>query len=137
MKSNTAACMTTHSRTVLVVDDDEMMGELMAAVIDSKEYQTVIATNGPDGVRLAQTIGPAVVFCDLSMPGMNGEEVIRSLRADSRTAQIPFVLMTGHSPSETNQLGAEAFLQKPFRMDEVLPLLNSLVRGQEECLARA
>ncbi len=129
--------MTTHSRTVLVVDDDAMMGELMAAVIDSAEYQTVVAANGLEGVHLAQTIAPAVVFCDLSMPGMNGEEVIRSLRADPRTAQIPLVLMTGHTPDDMHQLGVDAFLQKPFRLEEVLPLLNSVLRTHEDCLVRA
>jgi CheY-like chemotaxis protein len=129
--------MTTSPRTVLVVDDDAMMGELMAAIIDSADYQTVLAANGRQGVHLAQTVAPAVVFCDLSMPGMNGEDVIRSLRADPRTAHIPLVLMTGHAPNDAHQFGADAFLQKPFCVDELLPLLNSVLRLHDECLAKA
>ncbi len=129
--------MTHASRTVLVVDDDVMMGELMAAIIDSADYHTVIAADGVQGVQLAQSASPAVVFCDFSMPGMNGEDVLRSLRADPRTAGIPLILMSGHAPSDLNALGADAFLQKPFSFDEVLPLISSLLQPNHACAAVA
>jgi CheY-like chemotaxis protein len=106
-----------------------MMGELMAAIIDSADYHTVIASNGPQGLQLAEEISPAIVFCDFSMPGMNGQEVLRSLRANPRTTHIPLVLMTGHAPSEMEHVGADAFLQKPFCLEEVVPLLTSVIRN--------
>ena len=129
--------MTSDSRTILVIDDDLMMGELMAAIIDSADYHTVIAGSGVEGVQLAQTVSPAVVFCDFSMPGMSGEDVLRSLRADPRTSGIPLILMSGHAPSDLNALGADTFLQKPFCLDEVLPLINSVLQPQHACAAAA
>ncbi|HMJ88743.1 MAG TPA: response regulator [Candidatus Acidoferrum sp.] len=119
--------MTQTARTILVIDDDLMMGELMAAIIDSADYQTLTAANGHEGLELAQSALPSAVFCDFSMPGMNGEDVVRSLRANSRTAHIPLILMSGHASSDLRNLGVNAFLQKPFCPDEVLPLLNSVL----------
>jgi CheY-like chemotaxis protein len=124
--------MTTESRTVLVVDDDLMMGELMAAIIDSADYHTVLASNGPQALQLAETTSPSIVFCDFTMPGMNGDEVLRSLRANPRTNHIPLVLMTGHASSDMERFGADAFLQKPFCLEEVVPLLTSVVKNHAD-----
>jgi CheY-like chemotaxis protein len=120
--------MNSNSRTVLVIDDDLMMGELMAAIIDAGDFQTVLAANGVDGIALAQSTLPMAVLCDYSMPGMNGHEVLRHLRGNPVTAHVPFVLMSGHAPGDVGQSGIDGFLQKPFSAEEVLPLLNSILR---------
>jgi CheY-like chemotaxis protein len=128
--------MTDSAQTVLVIDDDLMMGELMAAVIDSAEFHTVVAGSGREGVELAQSVLPSIVLCDFTMPGMSGEDVVRSLRADPRTAGIPVVLMSGHAPSDLQYLAADAFLQKPFCTGEVLPVLRSVLQTHGEQGAR-
>lgn len=129
--------MTNAAKTVLVIDDDIMMGELIAAITESADYTTVVANSGNEGLQLAETATPALVLCDLSMPGMGGDEVLRRLRGNPRTSGIPFVLMTGHAQTDLKGVAADAFLQKPFCLDEVLPLISNVLQQQHACSAAA
>jgi CheY-like chemotaxis protein len=125
---------------VLVIDDEPLLADLLSAILEGPNYQTVIASNGTEGVQLARTVSPAIVFCDMSMPGMSGEEVIRTLRTDPATAALPLVLMSGDEPADRRAICANAFLPKPFAPDKVLELVRTLAlpaRHLSERLAAA
>jgi CheY-like chemotaxis protein len=105
--------MSDFSRPVLVVDDDEMLGEFLAAILSDAGHEVIIATNGDEAVARAHLHSPSVVLCDMSMPGMSGAEVLRTLRHSPATAELPFVLMSG-APQTLVGPQPNAFLQKPF-----------------------
>lgn len=114
--------------TVLVIDDDVAFAYLMASIIDSAEYRAVIATEGIEGVRLAREIVPALVLCDLSMPGLGGVEVLRLLRDDPATAQVPRVLMSGYGCPNLQGVAADAFIAKPIKPDALRRLVRAFTK---------
>jgi signal transduction histidine kinase len=86
-----------HTRplTVLVVDDEALAGELVAALLEPEGYTVLRAEDGEEGVALAATYRPDVVLLDLLLPGLNGFGVLDRLKADGDTREIPIVVLTG------------------------------------------
>ena len=117
--------------TVLVIDDDHDMAELIACFLCAENFRPVIALNGPDGLAHARLLQPAAIICDSCMPGMDGLEVIETLRQNSVTTHIPILLMSGHGPGRFDGSGANAFLPKPIRVDEMLALIRSLTTAKQ------
>ena len=121
-------------RPVLIIDDDILLAELLSAILEGAGYSTVLASSGAEGLCQALKVLPAVVFCDMRMPGLSGEEVLREWRADAATAATPFVLMSGDNP-DSQSTKADAFLPKPFSSEAVLELARSLALPQTTSLA--
>lgn len=119
--------MNQNASTVLVIDDDHSIAELIACFLARDKLRPVIALNGIDGLQQAQALLPSLIICDSCLPGLDGLEVIERLRGDSATAQIPIVLMSGHEAERFDGSGANAFLQKPFHMNEMVALARSFV----------
>lgn len=115
--------MTLSPKTVLVVDDDPGIVDLLCLFIDDERFHAVGAKDGQEAVKLARSLRPDLVLCDWSMPRTDGAEVIRALRADPQTANLKIVLMSGHQPPNLRELGADAFLAKPFGADAVFDML--------------
>jgi DNA-binding response OmpR family regulator len=104
--------------TVLIIDDDADLRRLFAGALGRAGFATMTAENGVLGLRLALARNPSVVVMDLEMPGMSGWEVLERLRADSATAAVPVVLVTG-CPIPEDQVRAaclHAYLQKPVSL---------------------
>lgn len=115
----------TASRTILVVDDAPANLELLASTLEADGLELRLASNGLDALRIAALDpGPDLVLLDVSMPGMDGFETCRRLKADARTARIPVLFL---SALETPELKVQAFacgavdyIAKPFHPREVL-----------------
>ncbi|HKY78209.1 MAG TPA: response regulator [Acidimicrobiia bacterium] len=88
---------------VLAIDDDPVALELVAAVLEPEGYSVLRADGGDEGVSIAFREHPALVILDLLMPGTDGFEVVEQLRADSRTADIPIVVLTSKTISEADR----------------------------------
>ena len=104
--------------TVLVVDDAPENIAAMAALLNG-EYRTKAATDGEKALELARSDrGPDLILLDVVMPGMDGHEVCRRLKADPRTADIPVIFLTARGNTEDEQrgleLGAVDYITKPF-----------------------
>jgi len=116
---------------VLVVDDYDDGREMYAEFLELAGYQVSQARNGSEALRKADELVPDVILMDLSLPDMDGSDVIRRLRATSRTRSIPVVVVTGHSPEnlEAEFLEYDGFVTKPCPPDalvaEVARLLAS------------
>jgi CheY-like chemotaxis protein len=78
----------------LVIDDQEVSRFVIAQCLDDKAYEITEATNGQDGLRLAQSGNHDVVLLDLMLPDVHGREVLAKLRADPDTSSIPIVIVT-------------------------------------------
>jgi len=118
--------------TVLVVEDDPANRALLTALLERSGYRAVTASDGPSGLAAAFEIGPDIVLLDVGLPGMDGLEICRRLRADPRTVALPVVLLTGRTTVDDVvaglDAGADDFLAKPFHEAELLARLRSASR---------
>ncbi|HJW33524.1 MAG TPA: hybrid sensor histidine kinase/response regulator [Holophagaceae bacterium] len=108
---------------VLVIDDAADNLSLVAETLTRRGYQVQVATSGPEGLALAREALPGLVLLDITMPGMDGFEVCRALKADPQFAAVPVIFMSGREEvvdkTRAFDLGAVDYLQRPFRIDEL------------------
>jgi CheY-like chemotaxis protein len=108
------------ARTVLVVDDDLEIVDFLEAALQGRGYKVLVAVDG-GALDAAQAGQPDLILLDLMMPGMDGIEVSRRLRADPTTAKIPIVVMSANerlrNPSMI--LAVDGRLPKPFELDDL------------------
>ncbi len=118
--------------TVLVIEDDPANRALLTALLQRAGYRAVTANDGPSGLEAALETAPDVVLLDVGLPGMDGLEICRRLRADPRTVTLPVVLLTGRTSVDDVvaglDAGADDFLAKPFHEAELLARLRSARR---------
>ncbi len=116
---------------ILVVDDVPQNVRLLEAVLTSHGYSVTSASSGPEALEKVTAEQPDLVLLDIQMPGMNGYEVCRRLRADPATQFLPVVMITSSDTEvRVNALEADAddFITKPFDQQELLARVRSLVR---------
>jgi CheY-like chemotaxis protein len=112
-----------HRRTVLVVDDDELVRESLALALELEGYATVRAAHGIDALLALRTgARPAVILLDLEMPVMPGWEFRERQLADPAFADIPVVVVS----SSLRQVSANRRLMKPFNLDALLATVREL-----------
>ncbi len=100
---------------VLVVDDEPVVRALICAGLEQESLQVTAVEDGATAFQSIETSPPDLVLVDVGLPGMNGCEVLRRLRADPATAAIPVLLLTGLEPPE--DAGADGVVQKPFTLE--------------------
>lgn len=115
---------------VLIVDDDRAIAELLCNVLDGAGYQTYTAHNARAALQIALREHPALVLSDWLMPDITGYELMRQLRQNPETADIPVVLMSSQRPDFAALRGL-LFLAKPFDLDEVLTTVWAYTRGRK------
>lgn len=120
--------------SVLVVDDIPQNVRLLEALLTPRGYQVTPAGSGEEALRELKAGHFDIVLLDIAMPGMDGYEVCRQIRADPTTAMLPVVMVTASSDAEkvkAIEAGADDFLQKPLNQAELLARVKSLVRIKE------
>jgi DNA-binding response OmpR family regulator len=122
-------------KRVLVVDDEKDLVDLITYNLQRNGYDVLAAYNGNEALELAQREQPDLVILDLMLPGLDGTEVARRLKSDSRTAGIPIIMLTAKS-EETDvvvglTLGADDYVTKPFSVKILLARLNTVLRRAE------
>ncbi|MFN2426149.1 MAG: response regulator transcription factor [Candidatus Binatia bacterium] len=118
--------------SILVVEDEDDIAELIRYNLEKEKYAVTIAATGEKGVEAARSIKPDLVLLDLMLPGMNGLEVCRTLKADRSTADIPIVMVTARG-EETDivaglELGAEDYVTKPFGLTVLIARVRAVLR---------
>ncbi|MFZ6183633.1 response regulator [Nannocystis pusilla] len=110
--------------TVLVVDDEAVVQELMARFLAREGYRVIGARSGAEALRLAREVSPDVITLDVIMPGMDGWAVLTALKRDPELAEVPVVVMTIVSDRDVGfSLGASDYLLKPIDRDRLLATL--------------
>ena len=121
----------TDSGTVLVIDDQQENRETLAQALEPLGYRVVTAENGETGLQAAADHAPDVILLDLVMPGMDGFEVCRRLKASEDTRLVPVVFLTGFDTREARLealgIGAADFLSKSFDLVELEVRVRNLV----------
>ncbi|MEH1943324.1 MAG: response regulator [Nostoc sp.] len=122
------------SNKILVIEDDKVTRNLYLKGLEAKGFDTIGADNGLAGIQKAQERIPDLVICDITMPDMDGYNVLTTLRQDPLTAIIPFIFLTGSSTKadvrKAMELGADDYLTKPSTLDELLRAIASRLEKQ-------
>lgn len=112
------------SPRILIADDTSFMLRLLEATFKKGGYQCLLCRTGEEALRVATHEKPDLIVMDVMMPGMDGLEAVRKLKADERTGGIPVIVLTakGHALTEAaaREAGAALFLTKPFSPTQML-----------------
>lgn len=112
---------------VLVIDDDMAMLELLASVLDDEGYSVRTASGGVQGLSLLEEKPPRLVLLDWMMPIMRGDEVLRRIKS-GRFSHIPVVILSANGDAKALLAeGADAFLAKPFDIDDLLSCVANYI----------
>jgi PAS domain S-box-containing protein len=115
--------------TALVIDDDPAARELLEAFFRKEGFSVAVATTGPDGVRMARELRPAIITLDVMMPGMDGWAVLTQLKAEPELAEIPVIMVTIVDDRNLGYaLGATDYLTKPVDRDRLATLVRKYRR---------
>jgi CheY-like chemotaxis protein len=113
--------------TILVVDDEPSIAQLLSEVLDEAGYRVVLAADGRSALATARRELPALVLTDRMLPELDGLEVARRLRRHPATRHIPVVMMSSSRP-DRELIGDLPFLPKPFELEELLDIVALHVR---------
>jgi len=128
------------ARVILVVDDTSDTRDIYSLYLSSKGFKVPTARDGISGLEAASVHQPDVIVMDLSMPGVDGIEATRRLKADPRTAHIPVVLLTAYPLNAVQggalEAGADDFLTKPCLPDKLERHVRRLLGRRQSETAR-
>ena len=117
------------AKTVLIVEDDRNIADLLRLYLEKEGYEVAIAHDGLRGVELFREKQPSLVLLDVMLPGMDGWGVCRTIRFESKT---PIIMLTAKSETEDKvaglKQGADDYITKPFEMKEVLARIEAVLR---------
>jgi two-component system cell cycle response regulator DivK len=116
---------------ILIVEDNERNRKLVRDVLQFKGYQTIEVETGEDSLRLASDRRPALILMDIRLPGIDGIEALKRLRADPGTRAIPVMAMTASimtaGPEEMRAAGFDGYQSKPLQVKEFLAAVDQLL----------
>ena len=117
---------------ILLVDDEPSIVKMVGKRLDVEGYEVLIAVDGQEALKKAQTERPALIILDLMLPKLNGYGVCTVLKQDPRYQTIPIIMFTAKAQETDEKLGlecgADAYLRKPFKAQELLDQVKALVR---------
>jgi len=121
--------------TILIVEDNDKNMKLARDILNAKGYKTLEAVTGEEGVKVAKEKLPDLVLMDIQLPGINGIEAFRQIRADAKSARIPVVALTASvTPTDRSEItaaGFDAFIGKPISLKEFVETVKRLIEGKK------
>jgi two-component system, cell cycle response regulator DivK len=128
-------------RCVLIVEDNPLNMKLFGAMIASQGYDVLQATDGHEGLAMAQLHHPDLVVMDVQLPGMSGLEVAHALKADENTRDIQIIATTAYALSDDEtkmrDSGCDAYMAKPIAITEFLELIEQLMARSHPAMRSA
>jgi two-component system cell cycle response regulator len=115
---------------ILVVDDEWEIRDMLSRFLTEEGYEVILASNGEEAVELAERENPQVILLDVMMPGIDGIETCKRLKAEGKTRFIPVIMATAlwDTYAEAIEAGAEDFVTKPFNLAEISFRVQSIRR---------
>lgn len=120
--------------TILFVEDEQLLRSVLVTELQNRGYDVLEAEDGDSGIESALLHQPDLIISDINMDGPNGFMLFETLRQDTRTSEIPFILISGYAgragawESEPDVI----YLSKPFRLDELLTAIESQLSKKAE-----
>ncbi|MDH7568672.1 MAG: response regulator [Armatimonadota bacterium] len=123
------------AKRILVVDDERHIVRLVQVNLERAGYEVVTAFDGKEAVSKVKDVRPDLIVCDVMMPYMDGFEVLRTIRADPETREIPFIMLTAKAQDADIfrgwSSGVDAYLTKPFNPMELLAFVKRIFQALE------
>ncbi len=118
--------------TILVVDDEPGLREIVRVNLEAEGYQVLEAATGQEALELVKRAQPDLLILDLMLPGMDGWEVLRRLEADPETAGVPVIILTARAGDEERlrglEEGAVQYIVKPFYPEDLVATVKILLQ---------
>jgi CheY-like chemotaxis protein len=118
---------------ILIVEDNEMNLDMLSRRLERQGHTTLSATDGRTGIDAAEREQPDLILMDLSLPGMDGWEATRLLKAEEATRHIPVIALTAHAMEGDREralaVGCDDFATKPVDLPELLAQITALTGG--------
>ncbi|MDO4686130.1 MAG: MtrAB system response regulator MtrA [Corynebacterium sp.] len=119
--------------TILVVDDDPAISEMLSIILESEGFNIVAVMDGAEAVATAERVQPDLILLDLMLPGMNGIDICRTIR---QTSSVPIVMLTAKTDTVDVVLGLESgaddYVNKPFKPKELVARIRARLRRSED-----
>ena len=119
---------------ILLVEDNEMNRDMLSRRLQRRGYEVLTAVDAESGLALTRSEMPVLVLMDMSLPGIDGWEVTRQLKADPATRAIPVIALTAHAMAGDREqalaAGCDDFDIKPIDLDRLLGKIEALLGGK-------
>ena len=119
---------------ILLVEDNEMNRDMLSRRLERRGYEVIVAVDGEEGVARAKADAPDVVLMDLSLPGIDGWEATRQLKAADETRSIPVLALTAHAMAGDREkalaAGCDDFDTKPVDLPRLIDKIEGLLGGE-------
>lgn len=116
---------------VLVIDDSHTIVALLKRMLQQNHYEVLTAYDGESGIEIARKEVPNLIFLDIVLPGVDGFNVLRTLRRDPATANVPIIMISGNAAATeqfyVQRIGADDFMKKPFARAEVFSRIERVL----------
>ena len=116
---------------ILLVEDNEMNRDMLSRRLERRGYEVIVAVDGEEGVARAKVDAPDIVLMDLSLPGIDGWEATRQLKAAEETRTIPVLALTAHAMAgdreKALEVGCDDFDTKPVELPRLLGKIDTLL----------
>ena len=116
---------------ILLVEDNEMNRDMLSRRLARRGYEVAIAVDGEQGLAMARSEAPALVLMDMSLPGLDGWDATRQLKAAEETRAIPVIALTAHAMSGDREkamaAGCDDFDTKPIELERLLAKIQALL----------
>ena len=116
---------------ILLVEDNEMNRDMLSRRLARRGYDVVIAVDGEQGVAMARSESPALILMDMSLPGLDGWEATRRIKAEVGLRHIPIIAITSHAmvgdEEKARQAGCDDYMAKPIHEDELLAKIRHFI----------
>lgn len=119
--------MENHRRHIFIVDDFKDNREMYAYFLSEQGFRVTEAGDGEEALAKAVQLQPDLIVMDLSLPGIDGLEAARQLKAGEKTCHIPVVILTAYDVAGLSPTGCEGFLTKPCLPDEMISEINRVL----------
>ena len=118
-------------KKILLIEDNELNRDMLSRRLRKRGYEVVTAVDGETGIAMAQADAPALILMDVTLPGIDGLEATRRLKAAPQTRHIPIVALTAHTMAsdrdKTLAVGCDDFDTKPIELPRLLGKIESLL----------
>jgi len=122
--------------TILIVEDEKDIIKMLEYNLEKEGFKTLSERNGEDALDSAHRDHPDLILLDLMLPGMDGLEVCKTLKSDTKTVSIPVIMLTAKSQESDKivglELGADDYMTKPFSPRELIARIKAVLRRGKE-----
>lgn len=121
-------------KNVMVVEDNEKNRKLMRVVLKAKGYNVIEATTGEEALNLLKNQKPNIILMDIQLPGIDGLTLIKQIKADTMTKEIPIIAVTAYAMKGDEQkildTGCEAYMSKPINTQELPIIIEKYIKKE-------